>query len=145
MDDSYYCTRWFWKPSDFHRRCQTEDGMIIGMTEDEGLPHCIRVEHGDECAEYVWEDPMYRFPPNRRASDATLRAQVLKVQEEARELAEACDAATDSYGRDHAVEEAWDVIQAAEGVIRKLAGMGASAEAGLAYVYLKDKARGDYR
>lgn len=62
------------------------------------------------------EEGLYRFPPNKRAEEADLGEQIDKIFEEAMEVAYAW--VTNDY-EERIVEELWDVIQAAEGALRK--------------------------
>ena len=59
---------------------------------------------------------VYRFPPNLQAAASLDFRQIKKVQECAKKL-------EDAYSEDDTprwmVEQAWDLIQAAEGVLRK--------------------------
>lgn len=82
---------------------------------------------------------IYRFRPNRRAEAETLGAQLGKVAEETREAVAAFDGAE---GDDRIIEELWDVIQAAEGALRKF--HPARVSLGLVYVVFKSIMRGDY-
>lgn len=82
---------------------------------------------------------VYRFPENQRAAAQTLGAQLGKVAEETREAVAAFDGAE---GDDRIIEELWDVIQAAEGALRKF--HPARVSLGLVYVVFKSIMRGDY-
>ena len=83
---------------------------------------------------------MYLFPENQRAAAHTLGAQLGKLAEE---TAEAVAAYDEREGSARIVEELWDVIQAAEGALRKFS-FGIVLN-GLASVTLKSYRRGDYR
>lgn len=65
----------------------------------------------------VGEKTPYRFPPNNMASDSGLACQAEKVMEEA---AEAKSAVLAGLGESDIAHEAWDVIQAVEGVLREM-------------------------
>lgn len=80
----------------------------------------------------------YRFPMNLQADCSTLAGQAEKVLEEARELAEACQ----GHDEGHILREAWDVIQAAEGVLRKMP--EEAVHRAHADVMLRCSRRGDY-
>ena len=82
----------------------------------------------------------YRFPKNNRAAAQTLGAQLGKVAEE---TAEAVAAFNDGEKDARIIEELWDVIQAAEGALRKFGPLAVMK--GFAMVVLKGCARGDYR
>lgn len=81
----------------------------------------------------------YRFHENNRAKATDLEGQVKYVLMEACEIA---DAYMDGEGPDRIIEETWDTIQAAEGVLRKFP--LSKVLVGLAYVKLKSLHRGDY-
>lgn len=81
----------------------------------------------------------YRFPPNRRAEASTLCEQALKCAEEAGEVLQAVD---DEEPESRVAEEAWDCIQACEGVLRKLPKM--VVVLALAKTKVKCWRRGDY-
>ena len=83
---------------------------------------------------------VYMFPENLRAKEATLDKQLRKVMEEA---GEAWFAHDKGEGDDRIIEELWDVVQAAEGALRKFPKMGVLK--GFAVVRLKGHRRGDYR
>lgn len=81
----------------------------------------------------------YQFPPNRRATDADLITQVGYTSKEAKELETVvCSGESDIC----IIKQAWDVIQSAEGVLRKYSDdlVAAVQEA----VYKNCKAKGDY-
>lgn len=80
---------------------------------------------------------MYRFPANKRAKEATLGDQVKKLDEECREVTEAYMDMED----DHLLDETWDVIYTAEGILRKFGKQ--QVEASFERVRDKSKARGD--
>ena len=86
------------------------------------------------------EDNLYRFPSNKRAEAETIGAQLRKLSEE---TAEANAAFNDGESPARIIEETWDVIQAAEGVLRKFGPLAVMK--GFAMVVLKGCARGDYR
>lgn len=81
----------------------------------------------------------YRFPENQRAAAQTLGAQLGKLAEE---TAEAVAAFNDGESPARIIEETWDVIQAAEGVLRKF-GVPA-VMMGYVFVQAKSIERGDY-
>ena len=83
---------------------------------------------------------IYRFPANRRAEAATLAGQLRKLLEETREALEAYEG---KEGEERIIEELWDVIQAAEGALRKFPLLAVIK--GLAMVKIKSRQRGDYR
>ena len=81
----------------------------------------------------------YAFPPNRRAAEVELVIQATYTKDEARELeCLACSGETDIC----IIKQAWDVIQSAEGVLRKFPEdlVAAVQEA----VYRNCRAKGDY-
>lgn len=80
----------------------------------------------------------YRFPPNSQAAECTLYEQMDKVCEEVAEL----DEATRSGDAAHVCREAWDVIQAVEGILRRFP--EAVVERARADVVLRCSRRGDY-
>ena len=82
---------------------------------------------------------IYRFPPNARARAATEYCQAAKIIEEA---VEAFDAVRDGASERDALMEAWDAIQAAEGLLRKFD----DEKVALAYCdcVAKCSERGDY-
>lgn len=86
------------------------------------------------------EERLYRFPSNKRAEAEALGAQLGKLAEE---TAEAVAAYDDGECPARIIEETWDVIQAAEGVLRKFG--PPAVMKGFAMVLLKSIARGDYR
>lgn len=81
----------------------------------------------------------YRFPPNRRAADSTLYQQIAYMSGEVDEVLQAH---FDNEGDDRVIEETWDVIQCAEGILRKYPLR--KVIAGCARVKIKCKQRGDY-
>lgn len=81
----------------------------------------------------------YQFPANKRATDADIYTQAGYTAEEAKELETVvCSVASDI----HIIKQAWDVIQSAEGILRKYPDdlVAAVQEA----VYKNCKAKGDY-
>ena len=82
---------------------------------------------------------IYRFPANQRAQAATLSGQLLKIMEEAREVLQAYD---EKEGSARVIEELWDLIQAAEGALRKFP--LSDVIKGFILVKLKSRKRGDY-
>ena len=82
----------------------------------------------------------YRFPPNRRAADATLYQQIAYMSGEVDEVLQAH---FEGEGDDRIIEETLDVIQCAEGILRKYPIR--KVLAGWARVKIKCKQRGDYR
>ena len=82
---------------------------------------------------------VYRFPENQRAAAETLGAQLGKLAEE---TAEAVAAYDDGEGSARVIEEVWDVIQAAEGALRKFS--PTLVVMGLVRVKMKSHRRGDY-
>lgn len=81
----------------------------------------------------------YQFPPNKRATDADICTQTIYTADEAKELESVvCSGESDI----HIIKQAWDVIQSAEGVLRKYPDdlVAAVQEA----VYKNCKAKGDY-
>jgi hypothetical protein len=86
------------------------------------------------------KEHVYRFPENRRADAASMSDQLRKVREEA---CEAHCAYIYEEGSGRIIEELWDVIQAAEGALRKFP--LPEVVKGLALVKIKSRHRGDYR
>lgn len=82
---------------------------------------------------------LYRFSKNLRASKNDVGEQSLKCLEEAREVVQAVD---DEEPACRVMEEAWDCIQACEGVLRKFPAMQVAKS--LAMVKIKSLRRGDY-
>lgn len=80
----------------------------------------------------------YRFPRNVQAAECTLYEQMDKVYEEVAELEEAMRAGDTS----HVCREAWDVVQAAEGILRRCP--DAVVERAHADIMLRCSRRGDY-
>lgn len=81
----------------------------------------------------------YQFPPNKRAADDDIYTQAGYTAKEAKELETVvCSGASDI----NIIKQAWDVIQSAEGVLRKFNDdlVAAIQEA----VYQNCKAKGDY-
>lgn len=92
-------------------------------------------------SDYIdWNKPFeYQFPPNRRATEADIYTQAGYTADEAKELetvAHSCESDI------CIIKQAWDVIQSAEGVLRKYQDdlVAAVQEA----VYRNCKAKGDY-
>lgn len=83
---------------------------------------------------------MFGFPENTRAVPLSMLEQAMAVEEEARELLLAI---VNGEPRERVLEECWDVVQAAEGVLRKFP----AQEAAAARDFVEDKCRrrGDYR
>ena len=84
-------------------------------------------------------DSFYRFPPNRRAENTPLHEQVLYTKDEVDEVIQAiikCE------GYDRIIEETLDVIQCAEGILRKFPTWRVLQ--GWAKVNIKCRQRGDY-
>lgn len=81
----------------------------------------------------------YQFPPNRRAADADIYAQAGYTAKQAKELETVvCSGESDIC----VIKQAWDVIQSAEGVLRKYSDdLVASVQEA---VYKNCKAKGDY-
>lgn len=81
----------------------------------------------------------YQFPPNRRATDADIYMQAGYTAKEAKELETVvCSDESDI----HIIKQAWDVIQSAEGVLRKYSDdLVASVQEA---VYQSCKGKGDY-
>lgn len=82
---------------------------------------------------------VYRFPENQRAKKFTLGNQLEYIKDEAKE---ADDAWYYEEGNERVIEELWDVIQTAEGALRKYAYTDVAA--GFYKVLEKCKKRGDY-
>lgn len=80
------------------------------------------------------------FPANTRAVPQSLLEQAIAVESEARELLAAIVA---GEARERVLEECWDVVQAAEGVLRKFPAQEAAAARDA--VEAKCRARGNYR
>ena len=59
----------------------------------------------------------YQFKPNKRAAENSLADQVAKVAEESKEVSEEFE--RDPFGGDALLVKTWDVIFAAEGILRK--------------------------
>lgn len=59
----------------------------------------------------------YQFKSNKRAAEATLGDQIAKLEEEVEEVAEEFE--REPFGSDALLVETWDVIFAAEGILRK--------------------------
>lgn len=82
---------------------------------------------------------LYRFPENSRARSQTARGQAAKCIEEAGEVLSAVE---DGEPAPRVMEEAWDCIQACEGVLRRYPAMQVAKS--LAMVKIKSLRRGDY-
>lgn len=80
----------------------------------------------------------WRFPPNRKAAQSSEVRQAIKLGEEASEV---LDAVSNDESALRVCEEAWDCIQACEGVLRKHPCTSAIAHARVA---IKCMRRGDY-
>ena len=87
---------------------------------------------------YDLEERLYRFPENLKAKENTYSNQLSKIEEECEEVAEAW--VDDGDGR--VIEELWDLIQAAEGMLRKYP--AEKVWAGRSLVISKCEDRGDY-
>lgn len=84
-------------------------------------------------------DSFYRFPSNKRAENTPLHEQVLYTADEVDEVIQAiikCE------GYDRIIEETLDVIQCAEGILRKFPLWRVLQ--GWAKVKIKCRQRGDY-
>lgn len=81
----------------------------------------------------------YQFPPNRRAAETDIYTQAGYTAMEAKELETVVYSGESDI---HTIKQAWDVIQSAEGVLRKYSDnfVAAVQEA----VYLNCKAKEDY-
>lgn len=84
------------------------------------------------------DSPRWRFPLNRQAAECTLYEQMDKVCEEVAEL----DEATRSGDTAYVCREAWDVVQAVEGILRRCPDH--VVERARADVMLRCSRRGDY-
>lgn len=84
------------------------------------------------------DSPRWRFPKNVKAAHNSEVRQVIKVGEEASEL---FDAVCRDESAMRLCEEAWDCIQACEGLLRKHPYVSAIAHA---RVVIKCMRRGDY-
>lgn len=62
---------------------------------------------------------MFRFPPNKRAKEATLHEKMKKINEEFNEATRAYMDHVE-FGDEPLAGELWDVIYATEGALRKL-------------------------
>lgn len=87
------------------------------------------------------ERVMFRFPNNAQAERNTVGDQIVKLDEELNEVAYAWACECDSSS-DRVLEELWDLIQAAEGVLNKFD----EADVIRAYCAVLEKCekRGDY-
>ena len=83
---------------------------------------------------------LYRFPKCSKASHNPESTQIVKVLEEVYELAEAHN--EDCFDSWSILEETWDVIHAAEGVLRKYT--KEQVEAAREAVEVKNRNRGYY-
>lgn len=83
---------------------------------------------------------LFRFPKCTKAEHNTASTQVVKVLEEVYELVEVQNA--EPFDSERIIEEAWDVIHAAEGVLRKYS--IADVATGLERVEEKNRNRGYY-
>lgn len=84
------------------------------------------------------DSPRWRFPLNRKAAQNSEIRQADKCLEEAHEV---FSAAVNNEGTMRLCEEAWDCIQACEGLLRKHPYVSAIAHA---RVVIKCMRRGDY-
>ena len=82
----------------------------------------------------------WHFPENRKAEEASVLEQALKVNEEAHEV---FIAALSKEGEMRILEEAWDAVQAIEGLFRKFPLR--KVLAAKVRVKIKCMRRGDYR
>lgn len=82
---------------------------------------------------------LYRFPENERAKRQGVHGQAMKCREEAQEVVQAVE---DGEPSCRVLEEAWDCIQACEGVLRKFPAIQVAKS--LAMVKIKSLRRGDY-
>lgn len=103
----------------------------------EDLTRFVAIEKAVKAWNARHESP-YRFPENKQAAELDAASQLDKVLEEADELADALI----EQDADHACREAWDVIQAAEGVLRKFP--EEAVRLAHAAVMLRCSRRGDY-
>ena len=103
----------------------------------EDLTRWVAIDRAIESWNKRHESP-YRFPANKQAEAAQPLDQYGKIIEEADELADALI----EQDADHACREAWDVIQAAEGVLRKFP--EEAVRLAHAAVMLRCSRRGDY-
>ena len=103
----------------------------------EDLTRWVAIDRAIKAWNLRHESP-YRFPANRQAAELDAASQLDKVLEEADELADALH----DGDADHACREAWDVIQAAEGVLRKMP--EETVRLAHAAVMLRCSRRGDY-
>lgn len=84
-------------------------------------------------------DSFYRFPPNKRAKSTPLYEQIAYMSGEVDEVMQAH---WDKEGDDRIIEETLDVIQCAEGILRKFPLWRVLQ--GWAKVKIKCRQRGDY-
>lgn len=103
----------------------------------EDLTRFVAIEKAIEAWNARHESP-YRFPPNKQAAGLDAASQLDKVLEEADELADALH----DGDADHACREAWDVVQAVEGILRRCPDH--VVERARADVMLRCSRRGDY-
>lgn len=103
----------------------------------EDLTRLVAIEKAIEAWNARHGSP-YRFPPNKQASGLDAASQLDKVLEEADELADALH----DGDADHACREAWDVVQAVEGILRKMP--EETVRLAHAAVMLRCSRRGDY-
>ena len=82
---------------------------------------------------------LFRFPENLQARMLDSSVQAAKVMEESEELSSAID---NAEGEFRSCCEAWDVIQAAEGILRKMP--EETVRRAHADVMLRCSRRGDY-
>ena len=103
----------------------------------EDLTRWVAIDRAIEAWNARHESP-YRFPANKQAAEKDSISQLDKVLEEADELADALH----EGDAEHACREAWDVIQAVEGILRRCPGH--VVERARADVMLRCSRRGDY-
>lgn len=103
----------------------------------EDLTRFVAIEKAIEAWNARHESP-YRFPPSKQAAGLDAASQLDKVLEEADELADALH----EGDAEHACREAWDVIQAVEGILRRFPDH--VVERARADVMLRCSRRGDY-
>ena len=83
---------------------------------------------------------LYQFPSCIKAEKASTSAQIVKLLEEVVEVADAYE--HDCFDYQRILEETWDVIHTAEGILRKHAIL--QVEAARKAVEEKNRARGYY-
>lgn len=103
----------------------------------EDLTRWVAIDRAVKAWNLRHESP-YRFPANRQAEKTVPLDQYGKIIEEADELADALV----EQDAEHACREAWDVIQAAEGILRKFP--EEAVRIAHAAVMLRCSRRGDY-